>query len=584
MPRIAVVHKEKCNPVGCGGYLCIRMCPVNRQGKECIVIDTDKKIRINEELCTSACSICQNVCPFGAIDIINLPEELKEEAIHRYGENGFCLYKLPIPIFGKVVGILGRNATGKTTAVKILSGLLRANLGKNEAAGYEQLIRRFRGSEAQVFFEKLKDGQIKASYKPQQVDTIPRFYKGKVRDILRKLDEKNELGLMAEELDISDVMNRNISELSGGELQRVAIAASVLKKADLYIFDEPSSYLDIRQRLKVAKFIRELANESTAVAVVEHDLIILDYMTDLIHIMYGKEACYGISSLPLTTRHSINVYLDGFLKEENIRIRDKPLKFLGKAQVKLKKENALISWEGLEKSLNGFRLTAKEGVIHKKMVIGVVGENGIGKTTFVRILAGVLEKDNGIVKGRVKVSYKPQYLESESNATVENVLAAAVQKYKTQLIAPLQIEPLLTRKVSELSGGELQRVAIAQCLSQEADIYLLDEPSAYLDVEQRAVVAKIIKDITELRECSVLVVDHDLLFVDYLSDELIVFNGMPASQGEAFGPMPMNEGMNAFLKNVGITIRRDKDSQRPRINKHNSRTDREQKEEGRYYY
>ena len=583
MPRIAVVEKKKCNPNGCGGYLCMRLCPINRKGEECIAKDEGGKVKIDEKLCTG-CGICPNRCPFEAISIVNLPEELAKQPIHQYGHNGFHLYNLPIPIFGKVVGILGKNGIGKSTAIQILAGILKPNLGKDKEAGYDEIIDFFKGSEAQIFFEKIKKGEITVSYKPQQVDLIPKQFSGTVKELLKKVDETMRFDEIVENLDLKHVLDTAVGNISGGELQRVAIAATVLKKANFYVFDEPTSYLDIKQRIKVSKFIKKLATEDTAVLVVEHDLIILDYMTDLIHIMFGKPGVYGIVSLPKVTRAGINTYLEGYLKEQNIRFRDYSLKFFSKPPVAEQAGSELTSWKDLQKKLGNFSLDAKEGIIKKKFAVGILGENGIGKTTFVKVLAGVIEPDKGKIMKKVSVSYKPQYLETSSDTLVATLLKDAVEKYDTQIIRPLNIKPLLLKPLNELSGGELQRVSVAHCLSQKADLYLLDEPSAYLDVEQRLVVSKVIRDITEKRGCSILVVDHDLVFIDYLSDELIVFEGIPAKDGDAKGPFAMEDGMNIFLKDLNITMRRDKESNRPRINKPDSRMDREQKEAGKLYY
>ncbi|MBS1266740.1 MAG: Cobalamin import ATP-binding protein BtuD [Candidatus Woesearchaeota archaeon] len=582
MTRIAVVEKEKCNPKKCGDWLCVRLCPVNRTGEECIVKGNDQKAKIDEKLCTG-CGICPQRCPFGAIHIINLPEQLTQEPIHRFGENSFALYSLPTPMFGKVVGILGRNGIGKSTAVEILSGLLKPNLGNiGQKADIDNLIEYFKGSEAQKFFENIRDEKIVVSFKPQKVDAIPDQYQGKVKDLLERVDEKNELDKVAVKLDLTKILDNDIGNISGGELQRVAIAAAVLKKANLYVFDEPTSYLDIKQRIKVSKFIKELADDDTAVLVVEHDLIILDYMTDLVHIMYGKQAVYGIVSKPMTTKAGINIYLEGYLKEENIRFRDSKIKFIEKAPTKQAKQNSLVKWDDIYKRLGKFELTAKSGELENKKVIGVVGENAIGKTSFVKILAGALESDKGNILGDIKVSYKPQYLES-TDQLVAVVLRDAM-KHKAQLITPLDIEPLMQKKLSELSGGELQRVAICACLAKDADLYLLDEPSAYLDVEQRLNVSKVLGNVISKREKSALVVDHDLLFIDYISEQLLVFDGVPAEKGVVNGPFSMQKGMNMFLKDLGITFRRDPESKRPRANKPESVMDRKQKSENKLYY
>jgi len=585
MTRIAVIQKEKCNPVGCGGYLCIKVCPVNKMGEECIVKGSDNKPRINEELCTG-CGICSNRCPFDAISIINLPEELDKPPIHQYGENGFHLYSLPTPIFGKVVGIVGVNGIGKSTAIQILAGVLEPNLGKldSKKTDYKALIDYFKGSEAQVFFEKVRDKRINIGYKPQHVDLIPKQFKGKVKDLLKKVDEKKKLKEIAKKLEIENILDNDIKKISGGELQRVAIAATVLKKANLYIFDEPSSYLDIKQRLKIAGFIKALANEKTAVIVIEHDLIVMDYMADLVHIMYGKEGCYGIVSQLKSGKAGINAYLEGYIREDNIRFRDHKIKFEVKPAFKKGKENILTEWPAMGKKLGKFKLEVNEGSINRHEIVGIIGENGIGKTSFVKLLAGVEKPDKGELNSKMVVSYKPQKLEADSDELVMVVLKDAIKKHTKTIINPLNIKDLFMKKLNELSGGELQKVSIALALSKKCDLCLLDEPSAYLDVEQRLIVSKVIRNVAEVSGNSVMVVDHDLLFIDYLSNRLIAFEGEPALHGVEKGPFAMEEGMNSLLEDVKITLRREDESGRPRINKPGSVKDRQQKEKGKYYY
>ena len=583
--RIMIVKKEKCNPEGCGGYLCMRVSPSNRAGKEAIVKDTDGKVRVNENVITDADRIAANKCPFEALQMINLPEELNQDPIHRYPPNGFALYNLPIPIFGKTVGIIGRNGIGKSTAMKVLGGLLKPNFGiAGKEATSKELIARFKGTEAQIFFEKLEKGEIKVAYKPQHVDMISKQFSGTVKELLEKVDEKKELNTISEKLELTKIMDHEVSNISGGELQRVAIAATVLKKANLYLFDEPTSYLDIKQRIKISKFIKSLSNEETAVMVIEHDLIILDYMTDLIHLMYGEEGAFGITSLAKTTKAGINIYLEGYIRDENMRFRDHEIIFDKNPQEKEIKDEKLAAWEDLDYEIGNFSLKINKGEIEKHDVVGILGENGIGKTTFARIISGEIKKD--ILENKtnkdLNISYKPQYLE-KNDVPVLAYLKDAL-KYDLQLIRPLQIKPLFNKTLNELSGGELQRVAIAKCLSTEADLYMLDEPSAYLDVEQRLSISKVIKDMMIDKGKAALIIDHDLLFIDYLSKKILVFEGQPALKGLTTGPLGMEKGMNHFLKGLDITFRRDEESHRPRINKPDSQKDKEQKASGKLYY
>jgi ATP-binding cassette subfamily E protein 1 len=205
------------------------------------------------------------------------------------------------------------------------------------------------------------------------------------------------------------------------------------------------------------------------------------------------------------------------------------------------------------------------------------------------MLAGVEEpNEGGVSRSDIKVSYKPQYISGEMEGNVEMLLRRvagtkyAENWYKAEVIEPLHVKMLLDRDISVLSGGELQRVAIAECLSRDADIYLLDEPSAYLDVEERLAVAKAIRRITKMRAVTAFVVEHDIVTQDFIADRIMVFDGKPGIYGYAGEPVTLEEGMNSFLEQMEVTFRRDPDTKRPRVNKSGSRLDREQKQAGRY--
>jgi len=561
-----------------------------RMGAETIVIDEKGYPVISEELC-AGCGICVHKCPFEAIKIINLAEELKTDLVHQFGQNGFRLYRLPVPKEGLVTGILGENGIGKTTAISILTNNLVPNFGDWEKEmKREEVIERFSGTELKDYFEKLYSGRLRVSLKPQYVDKIPRVAKGTVGELLNKIAEpekiKANLGLFGFE---NWILEKDIANLSGGELQRLAILATVLKEAEAYFFDEPSSYLDIYQRIKMAEVIREIARNKIVV-VVEHDLAVLDYLAENVHLLYGSEGAYGVVVPPKAVRNAINAYLEGYLKEENIRVREYPIEFSEHPPQEDKSQQVILEFTPLKKSYGKFTLESKGGAIRKGEVIGLLGPNATGKTTFVKMLAGVEKADEGEITRNVKVSYKPQYINPESGYTVRQIFAERLKDimftnfYKEEIEHPLKITHLYDKNLTELSGGELQRVAIALCLAQPADIYLLDEPSAYLDSNQRMVAAKTIKRVISKTGMTGMVVDHDIYFIDLVADRLMVFDGIPGVRGNPSEILPMREGMNAFLKTVNITFRRDENTKRPRVNKPDSAKDREQKARGEYYY
>ncbi|MEM4769751.1 MAG: ribosome biogenesis/translation initiation ATPase RLI [Desulfurococcaceae archaeon] len=598
MVRVAVVDKDYCKPNRCT-LECIRFCPVNRSRKKKAVDLTEDRSRavIYEDVCVG-CGICVKKCPFNAISIVNLPDELEKILVHRFGENTFKLYGLPTPRTGEVLGVIGQNGVGKTTSIKILSGQIKPNMGRfNDPPDWDEVIRAFRGTELQAYLGKLADGKIKAVVKPQYIEPAKRILRGTVRNILEKLNERGLLKELVQALALERILDKKINELSGGELQKTLIAAVLLKNANAFFLDEPCSYLDIRERLRVAKAVMEYTRPAeNYVVIIEHDLMILDYMTDNIAVIYGEPGVFGISSKPYSTKAGINHYLKGYLPAENMRIRDEEVKFRISVRSEVKPEvlYPVIAWDNIEFQYNGgFKLTAESGEVYAGEVVGVAGPNGIGKTTFIKILSGELKPQKGMVLvSPENVSVKPQevspkiFTEETVSANLKASSPSAVDPSSwlyVELVKRLKLNKLLDRKVEDLSGGELQKLAVACALAKESDLYFLDEPSAYLDVEERIAVARAIRRVVEEKKKAAIVVEHDLLLQTYVSDKIMVFWGEPAVEGRSTKPLNPQTGFNTLLQHLDITVRRDPESGRPRVNKPGSVLDREQKQYGVFF-
>jgi ATP-binding cassette subfamily E protein 1 len=445
-----------------------------------------------------------------------------------------------------------------------------------------------RGQEIQGYLQKLKDGKISFSHKLQDVNRLASS-KTTARELLSAtVPNPGDFDSICLQFNLFAVLDRLTSQLSGGELQRLAIACCLGREAQVYCLDEPSSYLDVSERLKAAKAVKK-KSESRPVVVVEHDLALLDYLSDYVHVLYGASGAYGVVSQLKGSRNGINDFLSGYLPEENVRFRDHQIRFSTASHANQDKGLAAFDYPSCEKTFKGFRMSAQPGTVYESEIIGILGPNAVGKTTFIRMLAGELESDSGKVGlGKKAVSYKPQYLSQDFEGSVRDFLASDPAfdpaAYSSGLRAALCMDELEEKTVRELSGGELQRASIALCLSKKADIYLLDEPSAFLDIEQRLLVAETLRRTVADSKRNAFVIDHDLVLVDSVSDRLVVFSGTPSVEGKASAPVPMREGMNSFLKSFEITFRRDEATGRPRANKEASQKDAQQKRSGEYYY
>src|SRR5271170_3192325 len=338
------------------------------------------------------------------------------------------------------------------------------------------------------------------------------------------------------------------------------------------MFDEPSSYLDVKQRLSAARTIRELLRPDDYVIVVEHDLSVLDYLSDFICVLYGRPAVYGVVTLPASVREGINIFLDGNIPTENLRFREESLTFrIAEAGDEFVVDRSrAFQYPTMEKTLGTFHLKIEKGDFTDSEIIVMMGENGTGKTTFCKMLAGAEKPDGGKKVPDMKISMKPQKITPKFEGTVRQLFFKKIKtaflspQFQTDVVKPLKLDDFIDQEVKNLSGGELQRVAIVLALGLPADIYLIDEPSAYLDSEQRIIAAKVIKKFIFNTKKTAFIVEHDFIMATYLADRVIVFDGQPSVKATARKPQSLLTGMNSFLKSLDVTFRRDPTNFRPR--------------------
>lgn len=594
--RIAIIDGDKCRPKKCARE-CKISCPVNQIGKICIEIEEIAKI--NESMCIS-CGLCVRKCPFGAIKMVNLPSQLQNNLVYSYGENMFRLYKLPSPKQGKIIGLIGSNGIGKSTIMNILSSTIIPNFDADgKELTKENVLKKIRGSELQKYLKLLYDDKLIVNTKPQDIMTLVNKIKNKsikVVDILTKFSSSSNYDKVITQLDLDKLFDNQILKLSGGQLQTLVCAVNLLKPGNVYIFDEPTNYLDIEYRIKVANLIKDLCKSDTYIFVVDHDLSILDFVTDYVHIMFGEPGAYGVVSTLYSTLEGINIYFEGYIPADNIRFRAEPYKLNETQQIiedqGYSSKYGNIEYDDAEIQYDHFNLKINKNVISDatNMII-ILGKNGTGKTTYLKHLKDTLGYN---------ISYKSQINSmnySNAKITVKDLLYDKIRDamlsviFVSDVINLLGINQIFDKKVKKLSGGESQRLSIVLCLGTPADIYLIDEPSASLDIEQRFNVTKVIKRFMLHNRKIGFIIEHDILIAISLAKEqsskVLVFEEIKCVDGTRYcetSPMlDFNIGINKFLKSINATFRTDKTNKRPKLNKFDSVIDREQKQAGAYY-
>jgi len=589
MSRLAIIDHEKCKPKKCN-HECQKKCPPQKMGKR--TIDIEDVAIIYEEMCIG-CGACVKACPFNAIMIVNIPKEIEKDLVYTAGKNAFRLYKLPKPQQGKIYGFLGNNGIGKSTLVRILTN-------KIDAENMKRVKQKVKGTELQKYLDLVENNKLKIVTKVQNVEKFAtnRYSLKIVSDLIAIPNKRENYASILSELGIPQLERKTLKELSGGELQRVLCACVLIQKADVYVFDEPSNYLDVKQRLLVSKLIQELKDDERYIFVIEHDLTMLDYITDVISILYGTPAAFGVVSSLYSTAEAINVFFKGYLPKDNVKFRNTMYTFKDQLEIEyqdtiIPTHTGLFDYPDITVKKDSFELTVCASTLERGThTVIILGENGTGKTTFL----------NELVKScDFRVSYKTQY--TDLSMFKKNGLFVTVRDYlnnfsmfyseifKTQVLNPLNLSSIYDKTIDNLSGGELQKLSIVICLIKDVDIYILDEPSASLDIETRAIITRVFKRYFLNNKKIGFIVEHDIMMCVSLGmeqgTELLVFENcstdLLVKKCKANAIEPFNQGMNRFLKMMNVTFRTDTSTNRPRVNKLDSTKDKEQKQFDKYF-
>ncbi len=237
---------------------------------------------------------------------IDVEDVAPDDLVLKNENQGFRLYGLPTLLPGRVTGLCGPNGIGKSTVLNILSGTLKPNFGQLDwdltTHDWHDIVKNFKENEMRDHFTLLYQGHRHVAYKQQVLRVLFDLYNG--RTVMEMLPEHQSVeevffNRIVDDLDIHAIKDRYLEQCSGGELQRFAIALVMIQKTDVYLFDEPCTFLDVKKRIKLAEMLTDRVqgfgfNTTYPVLVVDHDLAILDYMSDVVHLFYGIPHKFGV--------------------------------------------------------------------------------------------------------------------------------------------------------------------------------------------------------------------------------------------------------------------------------------------------
>lgn len=462
---------------------------------------------------------------------------------------------------GEKLGIVGVNGAGKTTLIRILTGETDADEGnvyiaKNTSVG---VLKQYVGyeSESDIYTALVSEFKYNENSDFNDAEKQKGEYISRVKGFLKNLGFTED-----------NMYNTPVSALSGGQKTRVALASLLLKDYDLLILDEPTNHLDISALSWLEEHLRSLKK---TVLVISHDRFFLDRVTTkTLEIENRKAKLYNgnytfyvnqkKTDREIQEKHyknqqkeiaRIEAYIANQRKwnrERNIIAAESRQKQLDK-MVREKRPEALpdkvkltfgsagrsgddvISVRGIEKSYGSKKLFSELSFeVNYRDRLFLFGENGCGKSTLIKIIAGRLPPDKGVIDIGYNV-YPAYYDQENQDLCNENTVMDELWSMN-ETLSPGQIRSILARFlfygddcfkiVGNLSGGERARLTFAKLLMSKSNLLILDEPTNHLDIDSRESLENALSEY----EGTIIAVSHDRYFIDKLSSRMLVFGAV----------------------------------------------------------
>ncbi|MCL2363211.1 MAG: ATP-binding cassette domain-containing protein [Defluviitaleaceae bacterium] len=493
--------------------------------------------------------------------------------LHKYYGANHVLQGISLEIFsGEKIGLLGRNGAGKTTLFKVLaededyeSGTLSKASGKrveilaqipdfDEGATVEDILRSSFAEVTAIYRDMKTHEELLAT---DYDDKIMTRY-GKLMEDYERLggyDVDYKIDKICNGMNISDAMKNGLfATLSGGEKTRVNLARILLRECDILLLDEPTNHLDFPSLHWLEQFLNDFKG---TVVCISHDRTFLDNVVKrIIEVDFGKVHFYGgaytfyageralrhaqqaeqyqrqqkeikrieerakwfVQNNRFTTKHhAILSRLDHMEKVDRpntVRKVNEDFKVGGHAG------KIVVEFDGVSKAFGDKTLLQDASLIIKRGDnIALVGPNGCGKSTFIKLITGEEMPDAGTVKvaSNIKFAYLPQIVTFADPTltmleTVRNETGLPEDKARAMLASFNFRMDDVTKKVSALSGGERSRLKLALLMQDKINFLILDEPTNHLDIESREWIEEAISAIDH--DCTLLMISHDRYFID----------------------------------------------------------------------
>ena len=455
-------------------------------------------------------------------------------------EEDFVLRNIDLSVHqGECILLCGKSGCGKSTLLKIINGIIPEFYqgkitGSVEVAGMNPF-------ETEIYKISEKVGSVFQNPKTQ-------FYTTNTTDEIAFALEnygverekiQKRLKEVQETMHVSALMDRNIFALSGGEKQKIAIAAVYALNPEIFVFDEPSSSLDMDSMIELSKLMERLKEEGKTIIIAEHRLWYLKKIVDrAVYLENGK----------ITKEYSMEE-IQNLSEEERCRTGLRHTDFSGNAWKERSKDYAVkrdSSGNALELEIKDLLYKRKERTIfnidrlgfERGKIIGIVGKNGMGKSTFAKVVCGLARQTAGkICKNNRRLSAPERrknslLLMQEINnqlftdSVYDEIRLTSALKEEEQFricMADMQIDQLKEKNPHSLSGGQKQRVVILSALLSKKKILFLDEPTSGLDYASMKVVAK---NITKFKaeKNLILIISHDMEFLEEVCDRVLLFS------------------------------------------------------------